>query len=105
MDPCVFSKFNPALHGKSGTNVTGKGYKRSITINTDMSWHVHIAGKLVPIATNKVLRDFPCRISEVKCLQRTWNVLRGLIFAQEIHTQVEEMRIRQLNNFELTQRS
>ena len=69
MDPCVFSKFNPALHGKSGTNVTGKGYKRSITINTDMSWHVHIAGKLVPIATNKVLRDFLGRISEVKYLQ------------------------------------
>jgi len=44
--------------------------ERSITVNTDMSWHVHIAGKLVPIATNKVLRDFPCRISEVKCLQR-----------------------------------
>ena len=43
--------------------------ERSITVNTDMSWHVHIAGKLVPIATNKVLRDFPCRISEVKCLQ------------------------------------
>lgn len=43
--------------------------ERSITVNTDMSWHVHITGKLVPIATNKVLRDFPCRISEVKCLQ------------------------------------
>ena len=43
--------------------------ERSITVNTDMSRHVHIAGKLVPIATNKVLRDFPCRISEVKCLQ------------------------------------
>ena len=44
--------------------------ERSITVNTDMSWHVHIAGKLAPVATNKLLRDFPCRISEVERLQR-----------------------------------
>ena len=35
-----------------------------------MSWHVHVTGKLVPIAANKVLKDFSSHISEVKCLQR-----------------------------------
>ena len=41
--------------------------ERSITVNTDMSWHVHVAGKLV--STNKVLKEFPSRVSDVKCLQ------------------------------------
>ena len=41
--------------------------ERSITVNTDMSRHVHVAGKLV--STNKVLKEFPSRVSDVKCLQ------------------------------------
>ena len=51
--------------------------ERSITVNSDMSWHVHIAGKLVPIAAKKVLKDFSCRISEVKCLQRIMQCVEG----------------------------
>ena len=42
--------------------------ERSITVNTDLSWYVHIAGKLAA-TTNKVLKEFPSYISDVKCLQ------------------------------------
>ena len=43
--------------------------ERSITVNTSMSWHVHIAGKLVAVATNRVLKEFPGYIPDIKCLQ------------------------------------
>ena len=41
---------------------------RSITVNTNMSWHVHVAGKLVAKDTSKLIREFPHQITDVKCL-------------------------------------
>ena len=39
--------------------------ERSISVNSNMSWHVLITGKLVAIPTNKILKEFSCHISEV----------------------------------------
>ena len=41
--------------------------ERSVTVNTDLSWHVHIAGKLV--SSSMVLRELPDHISDINCLQ------------------------------------
>ena len=59
MDPNIFRKFYPALHDGDAT-ITSKG--RLVTVKTNMSWRVYVAGKLVTTAMNKLLWEFPCHI-------------------------------------------
>lgn len=42
--------------------------ERSVTIHVDMSWHAYATGKLLTRANCQLLRRFPDKISEVKCL-------------------------------------
>ena len=42
--------------------------ERSVTVNNDMSWHVLVAGRLVEISANNVLKEFPCHINKLKDL-------------------------------------
>ena len=48
--------------------------ERSVTVNNDMSWHVHVAGRLVEISAN-VLKEFPCHMKDlhdiVHCVERS----------------------------------
>ena len=49
--------------------------ERSVTVNNDMSWHVHVAGRLVEISANNVLKEFPCHMKDlhdiVHCVERS----------------------------------
>ena len=43
--------------------------ERSVTVNNDMSWHLHFAGRLVEISANNVLKELPLHINKLKDLQ------------------------------------
>ena len=50
--------------------------ERSITINADLSWHVHVAGKLLDNSI-KVLQEIPNQISSINCLQNIMHCVKS----------------------------
>ena len=65
LNSCTLCYFSPTLY-EDGTNAQAK-IERLVTVNTDLSRNVHIAGKLV--SSSAVLRELPDYLSDINCLQ------------------------------------
>ena len=62
--------------------------ERSVTVNNDMSWHLHFAGRLVEISANNVLKELPLHINKLKDLQDIVHCVERAHVYPGIHRQI-----------------